>query len=66
MTREEALAKLISVRHHCFGKGIIGRNPDSDFRQAFRTVNRHYVELRDRLEATSGVSKPAAKRRRAA
>lgn len=48
MTRIEALAKLISVRHHCFERGVKGRHPDGDFRMAFRDVNRLYVELRDK------------------
>lgn len=48
MSRGDAIAKLISARHHCFARGILGREGgrvggDDDFRQAFRTVNRLYV-----------------------
>lgn len=64
--RKILLAKLISVRHHCFVRGVLGKKPDSDFRQAFRTVNRLYVEMRDRLDGNSGVSKPLVLRRKAA
>jgi hypothetical protein len=32
MSREEAITKLISVRHNCFVRGVLGRNPDPDFR----------------------------------
>jgi hypothetical protein len=45
MTREEALAKLISVRHHCFVAGVL--HYEADYRDAFRTLNRLYVQLRD-------------------
>lgn len=47
MTRSEALEKLISVRHHCFVRGVLQKNPDSGFALAFRDVNRLYVNLRD-------------------
>jgi hypothetical protein len=51
MTRDEALAKLISVRHYCFIRGVLkpwkGPKDDPDFRMAFRDVNRLYVALRD-------------------
>jgi hypothetical protein len=56
MSREEALAKLISVRHYCFLRGVLGkrsgdrkldRPPEDDFRAAFREVNRLYVQLGD-------------------
>jgi hypothetical protein len=66
MTRDEALAKLISVRHCCFVRGILGQAPDSDFRQALRTINRLYVEVRDRLEVQSDIRKAGARRRRSA
>lgn len=73
MSRDDVLAKLISVRHYCFVRGVVGRKPCPDFRQAFRTVNRLYVEVRDgisrpiALKGHRGVSKPAATRcRRAA
>jgi len=52
MTREQALAKLISARHHCFKRGVLGRHPLDDFRQAFRTLNRLYVDLRDQKGET--------------
>ena len=42
MTREQALEKLISVRHHCF----VNRD-DSGYLMAFRDLNRLYVDLRD-------------------
>ena len=44
MTREEALAKLISVRHFCFK---LWREDSEEGRGAFRDLNRLYVELRD-------------------
>jgi hypothetical protein len=28
MSRDEALAKLISLRNHCFVRGVIGKNAD--------------------------------------
>lgn len=48
MTRDDVIAKLISVRHHCFVRGVLGHGDsriggDDAFRQAFRTVNRAYV-----------------------
>jgi hypothetical protein len=47
----EALDKLISVRHYCFVAGILNRGSFCEsYRQAFRTVNRLYVELRDARE----------------
>ena len=46
MTRDEALATLISVRHFCFLRGVLGG--ENDFREAFRTLNRFYVALRTR------------------
>lgn len=55
----EAIAKLSSVRHHCFVRGVVGSRskkreedqpPEEDFRQAFRTVNRLYIRLRDNIE----------------
>lgn len=52
MSRDEAIAKLISVRHHCFMLGVLGRSPLDDFRHAFRTINRLYVELRDQKSET--------------
>jgi hypothetical protein len=76
MSREEVIAKLISVRHHCFVRGVLGNRsfyrktdepPADDFRQAFRTLNRLYVEVRDRLDGHSDATKSrAARRRRAA
>lgn len=56
MTREETIAKLISARHCCFVRGVLGsrskkrgedQSPEEDFRQAFRMLNRLYVRLRD-------------------
>ena len=74
MSRDEALAKLISVRHHCFVRGVIGKNAeriggDDDFRQAFRTVNRLYVQVKREiaLQAKRDAQKrPTTRRRRAA
>jgi len=51
----EASAKLCGIRHYCFVRGVLGRGAnrnfggDEDFRQAFRTVNRLYVQLRERI-----------------
>jgi len=42
---KEALALLIHVRHHCFVNSEL--EGDSDFRMAFRKLNRLYVQLRD-------------------
>jgi hypothetical protein len=60
MNRDEVLAKLISVRHYCFVRGVLGnrkkgynQSPEDDFRQAFRTVNRLYVELRENIAPRS-------------
>lgn len=63
MSRDDALARLISIRHHCFMRGIYGRKPVDDFRQAFRTLNRLYVELERHPE---GSKRAALRRRRAA
>ena len=47
-----AAEKLSSIRHYCFARGVLGRGSDrdfggdADFLQAFRTVNRLYVEAR--------------------
>jgi hypothetical protein len=64
----DALARLCSIRHHCFVRGVLGKNPDPDFRQAFRTMNRLYVEVkREALKGQSDVSKrPSERRKRAA
>jgi hypothetical protein len=50
------LDTLISVRHYCFVRGIAGRKPESDFRMAFRDLNRLYVEVKRQSER----SKPPA------
>jgi hypothetical protein len=50
ITAREALDKLISARHYCFVRGIVGRKPDGDFRMAFRDLNRLYVELKRQSE----------------
>ena len=51
-----ALEKLMSVRHYCFLRGIVGNrrkdspnqyHPEDDFKLAFRTLNRLYVQIRD-------------------
>ncbi len=71
MTCDEAIAKLISVRRHCFVRGVLGNrkkghneSPEDDFRQAFRTANRLYVELRDNIAPRS--THMGTRRRRAA
>jgi hypothetical protein len=62
MTRAEPIDKLIAVRHYCFVRGVLGnrstkcgedRAPEEDFRRAFRTVNRLYVQLRDNIAPES-------------
>jgi len=58
----DAVDRLISVRHHCFLKGVVGRSPDGDFRMAFRDLNRLYVEVKRQSER----SKPPVLRRKAA
>lgn len=71
MSRSSALDKLISIRHYCFVRGVLGKRshnrkldtpPDEDFRQAFRIVNRLYVEVRDgdRLKRHSGATRAPA------
>ena len=61
----EAREKLISVRHYCFVAGILNRGPFwESYRQAFRTVNRLYVELRDAREGQKPhTGKPATQRK---
>ena len=46
----DALTKLMSIRHYCFLRGVVGNRKkghdepaEDDFRQAFRTLNRLYV-----------------------
>lgn len=73
MSREDAITKLISIRHHCFRRGVLGHNGgrtggDDDFRQAFRVVNRCYAELkheRPGAEPYSRGRRSGAVRRRA-
>jgi len=49
MTRDETLSKLISVRHYCYVEALKGHFQGGDgWREAFRTMNRLYVALRDR------------------
>jgi hypothetical protein len=71
MTRSEALEKLISVRHYCFVRGVLGNrkkghdeHAEDDFRQAFRTVNRLYVELRDNIAPRSTYTRARRSERR--
>jgi hypothetical protein len=76
MSRDEALAKLIAIRHYCFVRGILGSRsstwagdipPQDDFRQAYRTTNRLYARLGDRVEGQSDATHAKlARRRRAA
>lgn len=63
-----AAEKLSSIRHYCFVRGIAGQHPDPDFKQAFRTVNRLFVEARYDIASKrhSGKGKPAATRIRKA
>jgi hypothetical protein len=58
MTRDDGIAKLITVRHYCFVRGVLGSRSnkrgedqpaEEDFRQAFRTMNRLYAQLRDNI-----------------
>lgn len=61
MTSDDVLAKLISVRHHCFTLGVLGRGPFwQSYRWGFRTVNRLYVESRDAREGAKPHTKPVA------
>ena len=53
----DALTQLMSVRHYCFHRGVLGNQkkghneaPEQDFREAFRTLNRLYVQMRDKTE----------------
>jgi len=64
----DAQAKLCGLRHYCYIRGVIGKNPDPDFRQAFRTLNRLYVDVkRSALKGQRDISKrPATRRRKAA
>lgn len=73
MSRDEGLAKLISIRHYCYQRGVIGRGGkraggEEDFRQSFRLLNRLYVELRDGLDLKGqrGAQKRVALQRRRA
>jgi hypothetical protein len=68
----DALAKPCSSRHYCFVRGVLGkgadrRGGDDDFRQAFRTLNRLYVEAkRDALKGQRDARRQATTRRRRA
>jgi hypothetical protein len=44
------MERLIAARHYCFVRGIAGRKPESDFRMAFRDLNRLYVEVKRQSE----------------
>jgi hypothetical protein len=59
---EQAREKLISVRHYCFVRGVVGGSSDGDFRMAFRDLNRLYLEVKRQSER----SKPPVLRRKAA
>jgi hypothetical protein len=72
MTRDDVLTKLISIRHHCFLHGVLGKRSfdrkidepaEDDFRHAFRTLNRLYVYLRDHPEGYSDATNWPALRR---
>ena len=52
MNQQEALDKLISIRHYCFLMGV--QKEQAGFNEAFRTVNRLYVELRSEMRRTMG------------
>lgn len=70
MSREDVLGKLISIRHHCYQRGIIGRGGkraggDEDFRHAFRVVNRLYIEVKHERPGGKLQSRSRAHRRRA-
>ena len=69
----EARAKLCSIRHYCFVRGVVGKNADriggdDDFRQAFRIVNRLYFEVQREiaLHARRETQKPSTTQRRRA
>lgn len=67
MTEAEAKAKLISIRSFCFVRGVLSRSPDSDFLQAFRLMNKLYVdERRGAFKGQRSIRKPPAMRRRRA
>jgi hypothetical protein len=64
---EHAIEKLISVRHYCFVRGVLGHDAwRQSYRQAFRTLNRLYVELRDAREGQKPREERLATRRKAA
>jgi hypothetical protein len=68
ITAKEAADKLISARHYCFARGVLRGTADSqagrdeDFRQAFRTLNRLYVEVKRSLERLPNVYRRTARR----
>lgn len=41
------LDKVIRIRSFCFRAGVLGRDAEGSFRQAFRTLNTVYVRMRD-------------------
>lgn len=53
--------KVIRIRSYCFRRGVLGRTPDSDFGQAFRTLNSIYARMRDGIPFPKP-PKPAKKR----
>lgn len=62
-----AAEKLCSIRHYCFVRGVL--EDQDDFRQAFRTLNRLYVQASHSRGLKGQVyrgQKPAVPRRRAA
>lgn len=64
------LNRLLAARRYCFQRGVLGKNPDGtrdldfaagrneDFRQAFRTLNRLYCELKRQLHIRRGRLEP--------
>lgn len=63
----DATAKLCSIRHYCFIRGVVGNRkkghdepPEDDFLQAFRTINRLYVQARDGIASNAQVYRRAS------
>ncbi len=55
MNRAEAIEKLISVRHHCFLRGVL--DCQDGFNAAFRDLNRLYVALKCQIAPPAASSR---------